>query len=288
MRKHALSILICFIFNIAFATVYDLSIVSPTTTNPIYVLPGGTVTVVVDVWVTRNNQLVRVGIDIYTTTPNTNPPGFQQDFNPATWPLVGGYYYSRLTINVTAPLTLGTYSLWCGAKQPHTGVAWTDEHTELQVVRVVSVIPSFVWSITGNKILDIVRKPGTFAGVGPTIFLRSRHNLTLTFAGFENLQKIGDPSQTILKYYALVPTTVTNPTQIAPNEWISATNLNSTTIPINNPTNGVYRKLWEKIVVSDNNTACEYQDPGGSTIIINAVAMDRWIDPQIQEREIDY
>jgi len=281
--------LLLIILQIATANVVNLVIVSPTQANPVYVLPGGIVTVVIDVYVNQNQNNVRVGEEISTATTlpiNYNYP-FQQTFDPATWSLVGGNYYAQLSINITAPVTLGTYNLLVGAKQPQNSQNWDIQVYELSAVRVVSVIPNFVWSITGNKVLDIVRKPGTFAGVGPTIFLRSNYNLSLTFAGFENLVKIGDPTQTIPKYYAIQPTTINNPTQIASGDWISATNLNTTTIPIN-ATGGTYRVLWEKIVVSDQNTACEYEDPAGSTIIINVVAMERWIDPRILEYEIDY
>lgn len=134
------------------------------------------------------------------------------------------------------------------------------------------------WTITGNRVLDLVRKPGTFAGLGPVLSVKSNEAIYMTFSGFENLVKIDDPTQIIPKYYAITPTTTTNPVDVT--QWIAAPDMNTANIPITGVVGGpALRRIWEKIVVSDVNTACEYEDPAGSIIMLNLTVMKPWIDP---------
>jgi len=139
-----------------------------------------------------------------------------------------------------------------------------------------SVAQWLTWSINGNRLLDLVRKPGTYAGIGSFINLFSNSDIVLSFSGFEDLKRIGSEDY-ISKYYSITDTSKIHPLDVP--QWYSAAEFNSYTLTISFFGTGRTRKIWEKIVVENNDPACEYEDPLGATIIFSLSVVKPWIDP---------
>ncbi len=142
----------------------------------------------------------------------------------------------------------------------------------------ISVAQWIRWSIEGTKTLWRIRKIGTFAGMGPTLWIHSNEDVVMTFEGFENPQS--PKNDTIKKFYAFADTTVNQPDDTL--EWIAAEDLNNCKIRFEFPKGcePVAKKIWEKIVVTQCNRACEYVDPGGATIVLTLEVIKDWIDPE--------
>ena len=131
------------------------------------------------------------------------------------------------------------------------------------------------WSLTGNRVLDLVRKPGTFIGAGPTFCLNSNGDITVTFSGFDNLHKIGSPNDSVEKYYAYSGLNSQN-VNLSTLVWFPATSLPNAYFVMHDYPATVY--LYEKIVVGENDPACEYEDPLGGTMTITLTNQKPWID----------
>ncbi|MCS7249907.1 MAG: hypothetical protein N2323_02225 [candidate division WOR-3 bacterium] len=138
----------------------------------------------------------------------------------------------------------------------------------------VSVAQWIRWSIEGKKTLWRIRKIGCFAGIGPTICVKSNADVVMSFAGFENPT---NGNTQIEKWYGFTDTTAVHPSQVS--EWIPAQDLNNRPIPIPSTCHAWARKIWEKIQVEQCDKACEYVDPDGATIILTLTVMKDWIDP---------
>jgi hypothetical protein len=103
--------------------------------------------------------------------------------------------------------------------------------------------------------------------------LNSNGDITVTFSGFDNLHKIGSPSDVVEKYYAYSNMVVTDPSNLL---WFPAPSLPNAYFVMHDYPATVY--LYEKIVVAENDPACEYEDPDGGVMTITLTNQKPWID----------
>lgn len=128
-------------------------------------------------------------------------------------------------------------------------------------------------SLSATKIQWWVLKPGTYWVDCMTGVLLSNGNVTITFAGFENLvNKEGDIIDTWYAKQELFPDYERWPV------WVSAEDLNGTYEIKENETCHCYMwKIFNSIGVKLCNSACEYEDPSGATITVHLAEQKDWV-----------
>lgn len=122
-----------------------------------------------------------------------------------------------------------------------------------------------------------ILKPGTYAADCITIKLKSNNDVLLTFKGFGDLQyqETGyGVKQTIDTYYA-VAQSIPLPDSTA---WKTATSLNGEKLMLDSWTlhNGYNLKLYNKLVVENCNSSCEYENVG--TVDVKLMNIKNWVD----------
>jgi len=111
-----------------------------------------------------------------------------------------------------------------------------------------------------------VLKPGDYFIDGVHATLQSNGDLFVDYEGFEDL--VNDEGDVLETYYAL-----------APGDWIRASALNAHDDPI--PENRAHEEveftLYNRIVVMNCDSACEYKDPNGAVITVVLKEQKEWV-----------
>ena len=136
------------------------------------------------------------------------------------------------------------------------------------------------WSISATRYDWRVRKPGTYAANSLTAILKSNSDVEVDFEGFDNLKYQGSDTflgvdQTIETWYAYGEG---GPGGV---KWIPAVALNGTGALVKDSCalhTGYSWKLWNKIKVTDCNSACEYNNDAKITLVL--MNQKCWIDPE--------
>ncbi len=147
---------------------------------------------------------------------------------------------------------------------------WTFEMTT-----TASVAQWINWHVSATTWEWYVRKPGDYYTDCISFNLQSNGDIAITFSGFADLYSEESIKQTIDTYYYATLT------DDHPTEWIRAEDLNYESILIPDSQElheGDQAKLWNRIVVEECNSACEYGNTG--TVIITLVNQKDWIDEQ--------
>ncbi len=151
---------------------------------------------------------------------------------------------------------------------------WTvDIETEVQVAQWIN------WQLDGRKWTWYVRKPGTYITDCISFFIQSNGEIVISFSGFE--------SPTYASTFTHVKDTVDAwygyglgnlPEEIE--QMASAEELNELSVFIPDSADlheGISRKLWNKIMVVECNSACNYYASGTVTITLQRIKP--WINP---------
>ncbi len=141
-----------------------------------------------------------------------------------------------------------------------------------------SVAQWIEFSISGTRYDWQVRKPGTYAANSLTATLKSNGDVGIDFDGFEDLQYLGQGGvkQTIDTWYAYGEGA--DPGDI---NWIPAAQVNELDAVVEDSCglhSGYSWKLWNKIRVTECNSACEYEDNAMITLVLKNQKI--WIDPE--------
>lgn len=146
---------------------------------------------------------------------------------------------------------------------------------EIPVTVHASVAQWIEFSLSGSRYDWRVRKPGIYAANSLTAALKSNSDVEIEFEGFGNLDG-GGVRGYIDTWYAYGATL---PGSEDP-RWIPASALDgmSPTVPDSAGLHTGYSwKLWNKIKVTECNSACEYQDDAKITLVL--MNQKCWIDP---------
>jgi len=141
-----------------------------------------------------------------------------------------------------------------------------------------SVAQWIEWTLSGSRYDWRVRKPGTYAANSLTATLKSNSDVEVDFDGFDNLQYLGDDGvkEDIDTWYAYGE--AGNPGEL---EWIPAGRINDLDALVEDSCDlhaGYSWKLWNKIKVTECNSACEYEDDATITLVL--MNQKIWIDPE--------
>jgi hypothetical protein len=149
-------------------------------------------------------------------------------------------------------------------------------------VKVHASVAQWVeWSLSGSRYDWRVRKPGTYAANSLTAVLKSNSDLEFDFEGFENLKYQGSGQfpgvkQEIETWYAYGEAD-----GLGALSWIPAAALNAKDCLVKDSEDlheGLSVKLWNKIMVDECNSACEYEDDATITLVLQNCKI--WIDPE--------
>jgi len=152
---------------------------------------------------------------------------------------------------------------------------------EVPVKVHASVAQWIEFSLSGSRYDWRVRKPGTYAANSLTATLKSNSDVEVDFDGFENLQYKGSQEFPGMKQYIdtwyAYGATLPNPHGA---RWIPAAEINKLDDEVKDCWglhNGYSWKLWNKIKVTNCNSACEYEDDAMITLVLQNQKI--WIDP---------
>jgi len=151
------------------------------------------------------------------------------------------------------------------------------QNWEIEFVHHASMAQWCNWTISGTRWDWRILKPGTYAADCIAAWIQSNNDVMITFEGFGDLQYQEEDAgvkQTIDTYYSWGP-------DLESNSWVRAAALNEEApiIPDSAALHaGQSTKLWNKIVVENCNSSCEYENTG--TITITLQNIKRWVDPQ--------
>lgn len=126
----------------------------------------------------------------------------------------------------------------------------------------------------GTTITHYVRRPGTFAGIGPVLDFESNGLVSVDFNNFNDLTQVG-ASDIPIYYYLDDAGAISNPGDIDEDDWKDVANLNSME-PIED--NDLTLTLWQKIIVGNMGKPGTYQDADGATITLTLTEQANWID----------
>jgi len=200
--------------------------------------------------------------------PDPKNPAFEVE----AWKLVGGSWVSMGTGNLSADAR-------CYAQNPVMG-SCNKQDWVVDFTIHASVAQWIEWSLSGSRWDWRVRKPGTYAADCITASIKSNNAVNIFYDGFEDLVRIAGPGGTdpdvIEVWYAFGPT-LPAPTST---DWRSAASLNRDDDGIPDTVDlheGLSWKLWNKIVVDNSDSSCEYEDT--ATVTLSLTNMKNWIDP---------
>jgi hypothetical protein len=156
---------------------------------------------------------------------------------------------------------------------------------DIPVVIHASVAQWIDWSMTGTNWNWFVRKPGWYAANSITAQVASNGDVLIDYQGFENLVSVegNNHDNEIEIWYSYGPTI----SEAVQNGWRTAEALNEDDDLLdeselveapNDLHEGIGWKLWNRIYVSNCNTACEYEDE--AMIVLTADQQKPWIDPE--------
>ena len=155
---------------------------------------------------------------------------------------------------------------------------------EIPVTVHASVAQWIEFSINGTRYDWRVRKPGTYAANSLTAWLKSNSDVEVDFRGFRNLKYRGSKrfpgvEQEIETWYAYGEGADPGDDNLT---WIPAVELNGCDAVIKDSaglhTGSANWKLWNKIRVTECNSACEYNDNAMITLVLQNQKI--WIDPE--------
>lgn len=128
------------------------------------------------------------------------------------------------------------------------------------------------WSVKGNHVRDLVRRPGTFVGKTFQISGMSNADITVSFAGFANLTSTTNSQKTLTASYAL-STEADDPSDIE--TWTAAGDFSGALIIFD----GTEKNwtVWEKIEVPAGTPPHFYEDPTGATMTLSTFTMKPWL-----------
>lgn len=149
---------------------------------------------------------------------------------------------------------------------------------QIPVTVHASVAQWIEFTISGTRYDWRVRKPGTYAANSLSAVLKSNGDVGIDFEGFADLQYLGEGGvkRTIDTWYAYGDTE--NPGTL---NWIPAASVNAMDAVVEDACglhNGYSWKLWNKIMVTECNSACEYEDEAMITLVLKNQKI--WIDPR--------
>ena len=122
-------------------TVNELVIISPTTTAPVTVAPGGTVTISFNVRVSRANESIRRQAQILTAGGTLVTQTAEETVAPPSTGWITTPSFNLMSMSITAPGTAGTYQVRVRATQPATQTGWDRTLTVTAAVIVSAPAP---------------------------------------------------------------------------------------------------------------------------------------------------
>lgn len=188
-----------------------------------------------------------------------------------TWKLVDGNWVYQGTGNVEALAR-------CWRSGPASG-ACNKESWVINVTHHASVAQWIEWTIGGTRWDWRIRKPGTYAADCIEFTLKSNNDVAILYDGFADLQyqETGEGVKpTIETYYSYGESLA----EAESNGWVRASALNESDDLVEDSAAlhaGMSTKLWNKIVVENCNSSCEYEDTATITLVLQN--MKAWIDP---------
>jgi hypothetical protein len=134
------------------------------------------------------------------------------------------------------------------------------------------------WSIGGTRWDWRILKPGTYAADCIEFTVKSNNDVVIGFAGFADLEytETGGVNRFIETYYSYGETIEAADI----NGWTRASDLNEAPRTVSDSADihaGVSTKLFNKIIVENCNSSCEYENQGQITITLQNIK--RWVDP---------
>jgi len=151
------------------------------------------------------------------------------------------------------------------------------EQWELGFTHHASMAQWLDWSVGGTRWDWRILKPGTYAADCIEFRIQSNNDVDVLFSGFGDLQYLGQGGvkQTIDTYYSYGESIA----QADKLGWFRAARLNEGIFIGDSATlhSGITTKLFNKIVVENCNSSCEYENSGLITIRIKN--LKHWVDP---------
>lgn len=196
-----------------------------------------------------------------------------------TWKLVGDEWVSQGTGNVEALARCWSSNPVLGSCNKASWVVTFTHHA--------SVAQWIEWTLSGSRWDWRIRKPGTYAADCITATLKSNNDVAIDYDDFADLAYLEADEgvkQTIDTYYSFGATLA----EAEANGWVGASALNEEHDVIDDSQalhDGLSTKLWNKIVVENCNSSCEYEDVG--TITISVTNLKHWIDPDTGNFKVD-
>lgn len=167
----------------------------------------------------------------------------------------------------------------CWSSTPDSG-ACNKQNWVINITNHASVAQWIDWSIGGTRWDWRIRKPGTYAADCINFTIKSNNDVAVNFDGFADLEYLEQGAgvkQTIDTYYSYGGSIEAAQS----NGWIRAADLNNADFIFPDGSalhSGLNYKLWNKIVVENCNSSCEYEDT--ATITLTVRNMKHWIDPE--------
>ncbi len=127
----------------------------------------------------------------------------------------------------------------------------------------------------GTTITHYVRRPGTFAGIGPELHFESNGIVSVDFNDFNDLTKTGASDIPISYYLDDGTNAINDPGDIDEDDWVDVLTLNGMT-PMED--NDLTLTLWQKIEVENTAKPGTYEDADGATITLTLTEQADWID----------
>lgn len=189
-----------------------------------------------------------------------------------TWYLEAGQWVSQGTGDVKALAR-------CWSSGPSLDNACNKQNWVINFTNHASVAQWIKWAITGTRWDWRIRKPGTYAADCITFSLQSNNDVAINYDGFADLAYLEQGEgvkQTIDTYYSYGATLA----EAEANGWVRASDLNNDDDLIEDSAAlhaGLSTKLWNKIVVEECNSSCEYEDTATVTLVLQNIK--HWIDP---------
>ena len=147
----------------------------------------------------------------------------------------------------------------------------------IDVAVTASVAQWIDFDLSWNQFDWFIRKPGTYAGNCIEACIASNSDVVVDYQEFNNLMPAIEGNNPIAVYYGF-ETAQINP--LNPEyPWVPAPDLNDDDdrlVDTEELHYGICWKLWNKIVVIECNSACEYRDD--AKIVLTLVNQKEWID----------
>ncbi|MCR4402001.1 MAG: hypothetical protein NUW12_04350 [Firmicutes bacterium] len=167
----------------------------------------------------------------------------------------------------------------CWSSGPASG-ACNAESWVIDVTHHASVAQWIDWSIGGTRWDWRIRKPGTYAADCINFTIKSNNDVAVQYDGFADLAYLEQGEgvkQTIDTYYSYGATLA----EAQSRGWVRASALNDSDDLLEDSAGlhaGLNFKLWNKIVVENCNSSCEYEDTATITLVLQNVK--HWIDAE--------